>query len=199
MPAPFQLIAGHPVLDFINTLDNRFTDPTELLAAYPELLRFSEQAGLLDTNLSAALAVRGDSRAAARSLAAATELREVLASFLYGRLIDEAPPSAKIVKNLQQCFLEADSHRELLDAGLRVQWTWRNPDKHPELPVWILAQSAERLLTSSAADRIHFCRSETCRWLFLDASKNHSRRWCDMKICGNRMKARAFQSRRSIE
>jgi predicted RNA-binding Zn ribbon-like protein len=46
------------------------------------------------------------------------------------------------------------------------------------------------LLTSDAMEHVHACKSETCRWVFLDTSKNHSRRWCDMKICGNRMKAR---------
>ena len=36
---------------------------------------------------------------------------------------------------------------------------------------------------------------KTCRWLFLDRSKNHSRRWCDMRICGNRSKTRRFYAR----
>jgi predicted RNA-binding Zn ribbon-like protein len=38
------------------------------------------------------------------------------------------------------------------------------------------------------------CGNPECRWLFLDTSKNHTRRWCDMKICGNRMKARRFKA-----
>jgi predicted RNA-binding Zn ribbon-like protein len=43
--------------------------------------------------------------------------------------------------------------------------------------------------------RLKACRSETCRWAFLDGSRNHSRQWCDMAVCGNREKARVFRSR----
>jgi predicted RNA-binding Zn ribbon-like protein len=60
----------------------------------------------------------------------------------------------------------------------------------------MLAQAACDLMTSGMLDRLRACGSETCRWLFLDTSKNHTRRWCDMKICGNRMKARRFHARR---
>jgi predicted RNA-binding Zn ribbon-like protein len=42
---------------------------------------------------------------------------------------------------------------------------------------------------------VRACGADTCRWLFLDTSRNHTRRWCDMKVCGNRMKARRFHER----
>jgi predicted RNA-binding Zn ribbon-like protein len=206
MPATFQLIAAHPVLDFVNTLDNRFIDagPTELLCRYADLLRFTEQAGLMDAKRAGALAGRKNSAAATRSLAAALELREALAALLYGRWTSARPPSGEIVKTLERKFLEADGRRELVwksrlsDQGgtSRVDWEWGRFEKNLEFPVWVLAQSAARLLTSTAMNRVHMCHSETCRWLFLDTSKNHTRRWCDMKICGNRMKARSFHARR---
>jgi len=43
--------------------------------------------------------------------------------------------------------------------------------------------------------RLKACRSDTCRWAFIDNARNHSRQWCDMKVCGNRAKARAFRER----
>jgi predicted RNA-binding Zn ribbon-like protein len=43
--------------------------------------------------------------------------------------------------------------------------------------------------------QLKVCRSETCRWAFLDRSRNRSRQWCDMAVCGNRAKARAFRER----
>jgi predicted RNA-binding Zn ribbon-like protein len=46
-------------------------------------------------------------------------------------------------------------------------------------------------------ERLKACRSDTCRWAFIDNARNHSRQWCDMKVCGNRAKARAFRERRS--
>ncbi|WP_433983920.1 CGNR zinc finger domain-containing protein [Tunturiibacter empetritectus] len=62
-------------------------------------------------------------------------------------------------------------------------------------PLWLIAQAAADLLLSQSTSQIRSCAAETCRWLFLDTSKNHTRRWCNMKICGNRMKARRFNSR----
>jgi len=43
------------------------------------------------------------------------------------------------------------------------------------------------------------CAADDCAWVFLDTSKNHSRRWCDMKACGNRAKARRFNARQQGE
>lgn len=43
--------------------------------------------------------------------------------------------------------------------------------------------------------RAKICPSDTCRWAFYDQSKNRSRRWCTMDICGNREKSQAFRQR----
>lgn len=43
--------------------------------------------------------------------------------------------------------------------------------------------------------RLKACRSDACRWAFVDRSRNRSRQWCSMEVCGNREKARAFRSR----
>jgi predicted RNA-binding Zn ribbon-like protein len=44
--------------------------------------------------------------------------------------------------------------------------------------------------------RLKACRGEDCRWVFLDGSRNSSRRWCDMAACGNRAKSASFRVRR---
>jgi predicted RNA-binding Zn ribbon-like protein len=61
----------------------------------------------------------------------------------------------------------------------------------------LLAQSALDLLLAEDTPRLHACASDTCRWLFLDTSKNRTRRWCDMKTCGNRAKARRYNAAHS--
>ena len=45
-------------------------------------------------------------------------------------------------------------------------------------------------------DRLKACRLDDCKWAFYDQSKNRSRTWCSMKVCGNRAKARAYRERR---
>ena len=77
-----------------------------------------------------------------------------------------------------------------------IMWQWADSGADPNLPLWILSQSVSDLLLSEDMTRVRTCDVDTCRWLFLDTSKNHTRRWCNMKVCGNRMKARRFQARR---
>jgi predicted RNA-binding Zn ribbon-like protein len=204
MSPPFQLNAGHPALDFVNTLDDRFSDtgPVELLARYADLLRFARQCDLIGPAGIEVLETRRHARPAAKALRSAHELREALAAIFYAGAAGTRGPVPG-TKTLQRHLSSADSHRHLsLDPETgssgkapRAVWSWGRFATHAELPVWILAQSAVALLTSSTMDRVATCKSETCRWLFLDTSKNHSRRWCDMKICGNRHKARRFQAR----
>ena len=79
-----------------------------------------------------------------------------------------------------------------------LQWRWRGDQvKAAEFPVWLIAESAAGLVVSDALGHVRTCEADTCRWLFLDTSKNHTRRWCNMKVCGNRAKARRFQERRA--
>jgi predicted RNA-binding Zn ribbon-like protein len=200
----FELCGGHPALDFVNSLDNRFRDdgPSELLTDYADLLRFTEQTGLLDARQVRRLSSAVDAGAAARSLRAARELREALAAAFYGGL-DQRAPLAADVRTLERYFHSASGHRELRweqtleksPGRSGLAWDWGRFETHAELPVWILSRDAAELMMSEAVERIRACGAETCRWLFLDTSKNHSRRWCNMKVCGNRMKAQRFQAR----
>jgi len=58
-----------------------------------------------------------------------------------------------------------------------------------------VVESAAALLTSPDLSRVRECESETCGWLFIDRSRNRSRRWCDMTVCGNRAKVRRHYQR----
>src|SRR6266699_3754411 len=58
----------------------------------------------------------------------------------------------------------------------------------------LLAAVAESV-ASGTWDRLKICRNPDCRWAYYDQSRNLSRAWCSMAVCGNRAKARAFRSR----
>jgi predicted RNA-binding Zn ribbon-like protein len=195
---------GHPVLDFVNTLDRRFREdgPVELLESYADLIGFMQQTGFLGTPKARRLAAASKSGAQAQALRSARALREALAAVLYSAA-DGCAPAAEHVRTLERYFLGAYCRRQLrwqqsskpARSRSGAMWVW-GPDTDVRLPVWMLAQAASELMSSNALDRLRACGSETCRWLFLDTSKNHTRRWCDMRICGNRMKARRFNARR---
>ncbi len=194
-PEPFKLHAGHPALELVNTLDLRFSaNAKELIPAYNDLLRLTAQLRLLTADQARKLTRTIDTKDAQRVLASTVELREALAAVLYGRIDGCKPPAAQ-VETLEKHFHAAALHRRLLAGNSHLVWTWSGAEQQAEIPLWKLAQAASDLLVSRDAQRIKDCGDPTCRWLFLDLSKNHTRRWCDMKTCGNRMKARRYQAR----
>jgi predicted RNA-binding Zn ribbon-like protein len=194
MAKPFELVAGHVALDLVNTLDNRFRDtgPDELLASYDDLLRFASQSGLLTG--SQAKKLKGLD--ASEALRQAKELRENLATIAYAQLDGKSLATSNLA-SLEHYFKQASLHRYLIADQRRPVWSWRGLDSNAAAPVWLLTQATEDFLLSESSLRLRCCASETCRWLFLDTSKNRTRRWCDMKVCGNRMKARRFYARKA--
>jgi predicted RNA-binding Zn ribbon-like protein len=62
--------------------------------------------------------------------------------------------------------------------------------------LWPIARDAAELLASERLEYVRACASKTCEWLFLDESKNHRRRWCDMTKCGNRAKVKRFYTQK---
>jgi predicted RNA-binding Zn ribbon-like protein len=206
----FDLCGGHPALDFVNSLDNRFRadGPHEMLLSYGDLLRFLEECDLLDPQRARFLKRSVTAETGEKVLQSARALREVAASTFYASLAQTHASPADI-RALERYFLDADRHRELrwevadrtsaLDHSQmsgRLVWSWGRYQTEPELPVWMLARAVTDILVSEQMQRVRTCAVDTCRWLFLDTSKNHTRRWCSMKVCGNRMKARRFQAAR---
>jgi predicted RNA-binding Zn ribbon-like protein len=194
-PEPFKLHAGHPALELVNTLDFRFSTQTvDLIPTYKDLLRLTTQLQMLTADQARKLGRTVGEEEARRVVASTVELREALAKVLYGR-IDETRPPAGQIQVLEKQFHAAGLHRRLLTGEAHLEWSWSGVERQAEIPLWMLAQAASDLLVSSDAELIKDCGDPTCRWLFLDVSKNHTRRWCDMKTCGNRMKARRHHAR----
>ncbi len=199
MKTEFQLIAGHVALDFANSLDYRYDRERliDLLPTYERFLAFALQSGIITKEqMRSLLATTGESDAR-RTLERALELRETLYS-LFLSVVNGKKPSPQVTQRLNQ-FL---SGARVVD---RVHWQdgrfVRNCSElegTPDGPLWPILTAAIDLLTSPDSGRIHECGETTCRWLFLDMSRNHSRRWCDMRICGNRAKAQRFYSRARV-
>ncbi|TNC28519.1 CGNR zinc finger domain-containing protein [Amycolatopsis alkalitolerans] len=55
--------------------------------------------------------------------------------------------------------------------------------------------AAARLAVLGQWDRVKICPADDCRWAFFDESRNRSRTWCSMRVCGNREKARTWRER----
>ena len=186
----FDLCGGHLALDFANTLGDRHGDaPVERLPAYGDLLAFAQQSGVVSAARARALAAAAR-RAPARAEAVrrdAVALREAIYALFAAVVAGDPPDPADLA------VLNRHVARQRVTPELRMGWEIA-PDEL-DAPLGPIVCDAVELLTGPQRARVSRCASDTCRWLFLDTSKNHSRRWCDMKQCGNRHKARRFQER----
>lgn len=191
--------SGSVALSFANTLDWRLREPpVELLRSFSELLRWAWSAGALDPAEARTLRAwsAAHPRAAARALAKAVEVREAIAAVLQAVVRGEEIPAGPLAR-LDAACRAAWEARALRPDGRKAAWGWRDGAPAAERPAWAAALDAARLLTSDERERVRQCADAHCGWLFLDTSRNGTRRWCSMQSCGNRNKARKFY-RRSV-
>jgi predicted RNA-binding Zn ribbon-like protein len=125
------------------------------------------------------------------------DVREAIAAVFQALSRGEAVPAEPLTV-IEAACRDAWSARSLRPAGRSgAAWEWRDESSAPHRPAWTAALDAARILTSEDRTRIRECGDAACGWLFLDASRNRSRRWCTMEGCGNRNKARNFYRRSS--
>ena len=197
-PKKFQFVGGDLCLDFTNTMGGkRGVAPREYLNSYADFVSWCRQAGLLDSSKAQALARSAARRSqdSAAALRRAIALRETIYRIFVALASDQSPQSA----DLDQLNCELGGHLGRLrvgPAGKGFHWTWAEADHALDQPLGPIARSAAELLTCPPLlGRVRQCGGETCGWLFLDTSKNHSRRWCVMSDCGNVAKVRRFRLR----
>ena len=196
MADEFQLVAGHLALDFANTLDYRY-DPDQLidlLPSYERFLAFCRQSGLITAAQMRNL-LDGLSECDSQSLLKEViEFREVL-YFLILSAVHDRSPSESHLRALNRFLSEARVVDEVVWNKRRFVRSSRDLTERPDGPLRQIVDATVILMTSSDIYNVRECSEKTCRWFFLDRSKNHSRRWCDMQLCGNRSKARRFYAR----
>jgi predicted RNA-binding Zn ribbon-like protein len=197
---------GALCLDFINTVEPR-TGPVsrEWLTGYPDLVTWARHGGLFDEAVAGELLRTSATRPSAAQAAfqTAIDLREGLFR-LFAAIVDNTTPTPADLELLGGAFAAATRHGRLAPHADGFDWTWdaavpagdASTDSL-DRPWWPVVASAIELLTHGPLDRIKQCPTdEGCSWLFLDTTKNRSRRWCSMDDCGSRIKARRQTDRR---
>ena len=188
----FDFTGNHLCLDFTNTVQDRSTSPRELLNSYSDLLLWGQEGGILTENEAHHLRKEATRRPqeAEAVRQRAVDLREALYRIFLAVTRDSSPAQADL-HTLNTEFSKAMSQACIVPAkDVDFTWDWLDKEKALDRVLWPLARSAADLLTSAELDDVRVCAADDCNWLFLDTSKNHTRRWCDMKSCGNRAKAR---------
>lgn len=193
--ATLDLVAHALCLDFTNTSSGRGTPMhLEHLRQWENLLAWAAHAGVIDDPQHQAFAATPPS-GTRETLERALELREGLYRLFRAIIAGEAPPAAALAV-LNRTLAEALAAAQILPAAGGYRWGWREDDRRPMRLLWPVARSAAELLTGGLLPRVKFCPGEGCGWLFLDTTRNGTRRWCEMAVCGSRAKMRRYHQRR---
>lgn len=178
---PHRFAGGALALDVANTVILRF-DPehrTDRLAVERQFADFPAAA----SKLSAEAPEFGPlAEVPAGRRQAFLDLREAIDTHFRHRVVTGEEDSGLLADLLER-----------IAAVIRASAAGEKP-----VPVDVAAaRSALRLVASPEPERLKICRA--CGWLFLDRSRNRSRQWCDMAVCGNRAKARLHYKRKRKE
>ena len=192
-----EFIGGRLCLDFTNTNSNRGgVEDHERLMSYADLVEWGRMAGVLSQAEARRLRAAGAEHPAeaGRVFARAREFREAIYRIVTTRLSGKLPERPDL-ELLNRMLSQALAHRRLAATRDGFAWEWMPAADDLGWMLWPLASSAAELLMSEELARVKECASQNCNWLFVDASRNRSRRWCDMKDCWNRAKARRHYQR----
>lgn len=195
------MVGGNAALDFANTVSSRSSGrPGDNLHTYADLLTWGQRAGVITKVQKQSLEAMAaaDPAAAARALKQAAQLREAIFSlFIAIAGGDSRPEPALIALNgfVDQALRRARIVSRGSTAGTRAFDLDFDPAGRLDGMLAPIVWSAVELLRGGELGRVKICGKDTCGWLFVDRSKNRSRRWCEMSDCGNTVKARRHYER----
>jgi predicted RNA-binding Zn ribbon-like protein len=194
----FEFNSGRLCLDFANTVRARpLSERIEYINKYSDLISWARQATIITpgeaTHLNEEAARR--SRPASEALFQALAVREAIHGLFSARAAG-LPASASDLRTLNSSIGRSMSEAGLVVAGSGFEWAWPEAKLDLDRVTWWVSRSAAELLTSPDLPFVRECAGYDCGWLFMDTTKNRSRRWCDMTTCGNRAKGRRHYERK---
>lgn len=191
----FPFLANATWVDFVNTLVRAGGDDVDLLPDFDAVMRWAREAGLLKPEEIAGIERSAPSQAARNRLVEDTRsLRSALRGGAEALLAGRSP-SQRLVRQINELLAAYPMTSSLQRTGNR----WTNQLQSVQVSEHSLlariAADFAQSLASGDADNLRACADEECVLLFVDRSKNHTRRWCSMEICGNRAKAAGRRAR----
>src|SRR6266487_1452701 len=192
-------LVPHLCLGFANTLENRLTGHSvERLNNYGDLVAWECERGILSEQEVEQLAQEAVRRpvAAASTLSRALLLREAIYR-IFSAVAGERSPEAADMMTLNIALASALAVLHIVATEQGFAWAWSRGGERLDRVLWPIILSTVNLLTSNELRAVRECAAPHCGWLFLDTTRNRSRRWCDMMVCGTPAKARRHYERKN--
>jgi predicted RNA-binding Zn ribbon-like protein len=194
----FELTGGALCLDFANTVDKRPDQEhrQEHLSNYADFLSWLIQAGSISAKEAQRHAGNGYRLPdkADKVFRRAITLREAIYR-IFSAIASGGRPEGRDLDSLNQVISRMMACMRVVPEKRGFGWKWTVEGNSSDSLLWPIAKSAADLLTSDRLRAVRECAAEDCGSLFIDRSANQRRRWCDMKVCGNRAKARRHYER----
>ncbi|MGH3373682.1 MAG: CGNR zinc finger domain-containing protein [Actinoallomurus sp.] len=191
----FERLGGHPALELVNTVAWRLDDTltSDRLTDAEALVRWAGDAGLVgNENLRALLAECASEPGRAERLIRRTRAFRELLYRVLSAVATGGSPGDDDIEALRRAMTRALGRAEI--SGLApLRWSLR-PGALADLPD-VLTLSGWELMQFEDLGRLRRCADDACGWLFLDRSRNGTRRWCSSADCGNRARARRHYRR----
>lgn len=192
-----EMIGGDLALDFANTAGwHARENPVEHLETYADFVHWTKRAGVVSAAEAAELTRGGAGPGAAggrRALERAHRLRETIYR-VFSKIAAGHKPPAQDLNELMRGVARAlaTGTPEWRRGRLRLAWSMA---AGLDWPLHAIALAAGDLLSSPRRQRLRQCGNDPCGWLFIDATRNRSRRWCTSAECGNQSRVRRFRAR----
>lgn len=194
----FELTGGALCLDFANTVDKRPDQEhrQDHLTSYADFLSWLIQTSSISLKEAQQLAgkVYRSPGKADRVCRRAITLREAIYR-IFSAIASGRRPAGRDLDSLNSVISRMMARMRVVPEKGGFDWKWMVKGNSLDPVLWPIAKSAADLLTSDRLRSVRECAAEDCGWLFIDKSANQRRRWCDMKVCGNRAKARRHYER----
>jgi predicted RNA-binding Zn ribbon-like protein len=190
------LVGGDLALDYINTRGGQpRVSADETLHDYNDLVAWARHVGMLTEAEARRLRrrARRNPDDAQRTYQRAVRVRGYLYESFRAVAMGQPPPTRCLVA-LRSDEAEALARAELASGDGGFAWSWAH-DEELGRPLRPIVHAAVALLTAGPLHRVKRC--DSCQWLFIDKSKNRSRRWCSMEDCGTDQKIRRYLARRA--
>jgi predicted RNA-binding Zn ribbon-like protein len=177
-------------LDFANTLAYRGSSPQESLQTLADLLKWCADARSVPSGVSHQMRGWLDKhpKRAADIFSEAIALREVIYRVFHS-VASSANPDDGDLSLLNRALRDTPPRTAVKRSAEGFGWEVEESKPSAGLLLAPVLWSAGDLLVGSELGRLRECSNDKCLWLFLDDSKNGTRRWCSMQSCGNRAKA----------
>ena len=191
----FTFVGNHTVLDFINTLLKNQNGPVELLLNFPDILNWMTEAKVISPSKRTELLITWrDERENTQVVEKVRAFRKILHAMVT-ELIDDRAVSQNILDEINYTLAYSTSHFQIAHGKKGLTKERVHGFKSAMHFLVPFAEMAVNLLTETDHKLIRKCENPECVIVFYDTSKNHTRRWCRMQVCGNRFKAAKFYKR----